>query len=124
MSGVLFGAGGEVHPIDVYYQVIRLQYLIVGLCVLVLLQVVAKVHILFRVAGMMTRAERILKYSEIHASITDSQKERTERSVQGAASEVKQAVEQIPEKTIERIRELNAGDSNHGGSGSIPTVRG
>lgn len=103
--------------------------MVCALCVLVILQIVAKVFIFGKVVKVMERCELLLNMVEIHAKITDSQKERTaealdtmkaeakntavkaETAVQQASKEVKAVVkevaQEIPKKVVEEIQKVD-----------------
>jgi hypothetical protein len=111
-----------IEPADVYARVGILQATVVILAAMIFLQVVGKFMIFRRVMELLCqsekqaeRVERLLTYAEKHGSISDAQKERTERAVTVATTEVKTVVQGIPEKTaektVEKLKDMAAPDS-------------
>lgn len=117
----------------------RLDTVLVIVCVLcafVVIQIVAKVIIFGRVIEVMKRCELLLNMAEMHAKITDSQKERTVDAVEQmhieakrvaavaavvakeSVQDVKQAVEEVPKKVVEEIQKI---DGPHSGPSTLTT---
>ena len=103
-----------IEPADVYARVGVLQVLVIALFGMVILQIVSKVVIFRRVVELLQRSERLLKMSEAHAAVSDSQKERVERVLSSGVGEVKQVVERVPDRTVEKLRQMGTvDDSGH-----------
>lgn len=100
------------------------------LCVLVFLQIVVKVVIFSRVIHVLSRADALLSMTEKHAELTDTRTERlnlavrevagdTTRAASAAvvvATEVKAAVDAVPDKVVERLKSSESDTT-------MPTVR-
>lgn len=100
-----------------------LLFMLVLLSTLVILQVVIKLILYRRVTFVLQNVEMLLRLSEAHAEINDSQKERTLSAIESikteatqvatraaavvkeSTEEVKSAVAEVPVRVIEKIQE-------------------
>jgi hypothetical protein len=108
----------DIGPQDVYARVARLEWLVRLLAVLVVLQIVVKVLILTRAVRVLNEATKLLRYSEMHASVSDSQRERIASTLTRSTEEVKQEIGSVPgkaaEMTVEKLKGLGPDDSHQG----------
>ena len=106
-----------IEPADVYARVVMMQATILILAAMIVLQVIGKflifrkvVDLLCRNEALGERVERLLTYVERHGTITDAQKDRTEKVISRATTEIKHTVEGVPEvtaeKTVEKLKEI------------------
>jgi hypothetical protein len=89
--------------------------LLLGLCVLVAAQIVAKVVIFRRVFDMLEQVGHMLRITEAHGAITDAQRERVDQTMSVVVPTVRRAVDEVPEKVankvVEKLNDQAAGDS-------------
>jgi hypothetical protein len=106
--------GSEVKPADVYAAVHTLQWLIIGLAALIVVQIGVKIVIFSRVIALMKRVDRMMRITEMHANLTESQRERVAKTLSKASEDVKHAVEEVPEKaadkTVEKLKGFIPGE--------------
>lgn len=101
---------------------------LVVLCLLVLLQLVLKVALYYRIAHVLDRVEMLLSLTEEHGKLTDSKSERVMDAVKevkadtvraaSAALEVRQAITAIPEQVTDRLKSSESAES-----GQLPVVK-
>ena len=118
----------EIRPAEVFEQVKvlqgRIDYLLmvsqwlmwtcVVVAVLILCQILAKIYLFGRMIILLKRVEKLTRITELHARVTDDRKGRLTDVVKTETDKVKKAVEQVPEQTIEKLKEAAPGDSFHG----------
>lgn len=103
----------EIQPADVYERVLAVErsmafvmYLMSLVIALVCCQLVAKLAIFKLIANMvkeyLERTNRLLSIIEVHAQITDDQRDTVKNRIEN----VHDAVEKVPDKTADKLKDV------------------